>query len=111
MFARIVENTGWTIDAIGRLTVFQICEILGHARDANGNIEAADEGRDDEREAFKEEWRARGLTDDEIEQKYAEDLDVFVYRFGLSQSQDPDVERKTSEYRQRVVAKRQRGRY
>lgn len=91
--------------------MFQICEILGHPRDEHGEIKAIDEDDDyDPKDAYRAEWRARGLSEEEIEHKYAEDIDILCYRQELVRKQAPDIERKVTEYRQRVVSRRTWGR-
>ena len=82
-----------------------MCEILGHRRDEKGDLLVSDD-HDEQKDSYREEWLAKGLTEAEIAEKYAEDIDIYCYRMELARNQDPDIEQKERQYRARVVARR-----
>ena len=91
--------------------MFQICEILGHPRNEHGEIESmADDDGYDQKEIHRNEWLGRGFTEEEIEHKYNEDLNIAIYQNELLRTQTPDIETKLAEYRRKVIAERRWGR-
>lgn len=88
--------------------MFQIAEIVRHPRDKDGHLVWPDDNSDtDGKEAYRDEWRSRGLSDAEIERKYDEDLHIHCYREQLQREHATDPESKLVEFRRRILKARQ----
>ncbi len=91
------------------MTVFQVGEILCHARNEDGELispESDDDGKEDHRRI----WRERGLNEDEIEHKYDEELGVHLYREQLAREGCKDIPKRVAEYRAKIIKDRKWGR-
>lgn len=67
-----------------KLTLWQIANILYHPRDEFGFVRSADaDERLTEEEMFRKRWQEWGLTEDKIDRKWSEYVELCGYRDSL----------------------------
>jgi hypothetical protein len=77
LIAKIINKTGWTFETVRKLTWLQVCDIVFHPRDKHGNIAfSGNSAGYTEEDAFRDRWRAWGLREWVIDQKWREFLEV-----------------------------------
>ena len=108
-----------TDERIRRLTWFQLIEIVWHQRDEHGGIVVPPPERMSDEERVKAGWAKWGLTDEELEHKWQEFLEIEGYRWKLEATRPPgipdeawseDAERRVREFERSLIAKRTWGR-
>lgn len=86
--------------------------IIWYERDEAGNVAMPAPPKRSEEDRFRDKWRAWGMSEEHIDRKWAEFLQIEGFRFSLEQQRvaKDEIERRVAEYQSQVIRDRTWGR-
>jgi hypothetical protein len=89
----------------------QLSQIIFHERDEFGRIKERQESKLTEEERFRKRWSEWGLSEDAIDGKWGEFVELTLYRDALEREgvKPEDIERKAQAYERKLLERREWG--